>query len=147
MILEEKHQNAAKEIVQKHITKKNCNKCYGRGFIGFTTDKTIVPCEKCVDIEKAMEEWKQYVATDEALKEDFKELFEGDTPETGESTESEENAPAEVEVETKEEDHTKKEVVEKKVKTKKETTNAPTKPKNTGVPQKSTVRRSGRRSS
>jgi len=76
MILEEKHQKVAIAIVQKHRTKKSCPKCYDRGFIGFYADKTIIPCEKCVDIEKAMEDWKAYVAEDEQLKEHFHELFE-----------------------------------------------------------------------
>jgi hypothetical protein len=93
MILEEKHQKVAIEIVQRHRTKKTCNKCYDRGYIGFTPDKTIVPCEKCVDIEKAMEEWKNYVAQDEVLKEEYKELFEEEKtadetePETKENSE------------------------------------------------------------
>ena len=76
MILEEKHQQAAIEIVQKNRKKKSCNKCYDRGYIGFSADKTIVPCDKCVDIEKAYEDWKNYVSEDEKLKADFHELFE-----------------------------------------------------------------------
>jgi hypothetical protein len=91
MTLDEKHQKVAIEIVQRNRTRKSCNKCYDRGYIGFTTDKTIVPCEKCVDMEKAMEEWKVYVAQDEALKEDFKELFEEE--ETVEDAESTEDTP------------------------------------------------------
>ena len=82
MILDEKHQKIAIEIVQRNRKKKSCNKCYDRGYIGFTMDKTIIPCEKCVDIEAAMEEWKKYVAEDQVLKEEYKELFEEEeTPE------------------------------------------------------------------
>ena len=89
-MLEEKHQQTAIEIVQKHRTKKSCNKCYDRGYIGFSPDKTIIPCEKCVDMEKAYEEWKNYVAQDEQLKDDYKELFvEEETESTEESTETE----------------------------------------------------------
>ena len=96
MFLEEKHQLIAKEIVQKNRKKKSCNKCYDRGFVGFTNDKTIIPCEKCVDIDAAMEEWKNYVANDEELKEQFNDLFEeenvaegSDTEETSSETTSE----------------------------------------------------------
>lgn len=85
MILDEKHQKVAIEIVQKNRKKKSCNKCYDRAYIGFTTDKTIIPCDKCVNMEEALEEWKVYVSKDEALKEEFKELFEEDTEETAES--------------------------------------------------------------
>ncbi|MCL2063546.1 MAG: hypothetical protein FWG98_04150 [Candidatus Cloacimonetes bacterium] len=90
MILEEKHQLVAKEIIQRNRKKKSCNKCYDRGFIGFTTDKTIIPCEKCVEIDTAMEEWKRYVSGDEELKEQFNELFlDEDGEATSENDESE----------------------------------------------------------
>ena len=147
MLLDEKHQKVAIEIIQKHRTKKHCNKCYDRGYIGFTQEKTIVPCEKCVDIEKAMEEWKQYVAGDSALKEDFKELFEEETA-TEETPEVEATTTQSTEhKEHKEEKHGVKDIVEKKVKVKKETTTTTT-PKNKTTTQKAAVpRKSGRRSS
>jgi len=77
MMLDEKHKKVAIEIVQRNRKKKSCGKCYDRGYEGFSSaDNTIIPCSKCVDTEKAYEEWKAYVETDEQLKEDFKELFE-----------------------------------------------------------------------
>jgi len=77
MMLDEKHKKVAIEIVQRNRKKKFCGKCYDRGYEGFSSaDNTIIPCSKCVDTEKAYEEWKAYVETDEQLKEDFKELFE-----------------------------------------------------------------------
>jgi hypothetical protein len=47
-------------------------------------------------MEKAMEEWKAYVAQDEQLKEDFKELFEEEKEETTEeeTDQSKETKPA-----------------------------------------------------
>ena len=101
MILEEKHQQIVKEIIQRNRTKKTCNKCYDRGFIGFTTDKTIIPCEKCVDTDAAMEEWKKYVAGDESLKEHYKEFFDEDLPVEEESTEKPEEEKAEEKPEEK----------------------------------------------
>ena len=79
MMLDEKHKKVAIEIVQRNRTKKSCGRCYDRGYEGFSSaDNTIIPCSKCVDTEKAYEEWKVYVSADEQLKEDFKELFEED---------------------------------------------------------------------
>jgi ribosomal protein L37AE/L43A len=144
MLLEEKHQEVVKEILQKHRTRKSCNKCYDRGFTGWTAEKTLIPCEKCVDIEAAMAEWKEYVKADEALKEDFKELFEddsteGDTTDKPETTDSDTEAKPEI-VEVKDE-------VPAKPKKKKEAST--TKAKTTkAAPAKTTVpRRSGKRSS
>ena len=97
MILDEKHQKVAIEIVQKNRTKKSCNKCYDRGYIGFSQDKTVIPCEKCVDIEKAYNEWKQYVSQDEVLKENYKELFD----EEPKDDDSEEEKPTQTKVVTK----------------------------------------------
>ena len=80
MILEEKHHQIVKEIIQRNRKKKSCNKCYDRGFIGFTTEKSIIPCEKCVDTDAAMEEWKKYVAQDNELKEHYQEFFDEELP-------------------------------------------------------------------
>ena len=96
MMLDEKHKKVAIEIVQKNRTKKSCGRCYDRGYEGFSSaDNTIIPCSKCVDTEKAYEEWKVYVSADEQLKEDFKELFEED----------EKDEEEEVVEEKKDEDH------------------------------------------
>lgn len=80
MFLAEEHLDKAKEIVLKHRTKRSCKKCFDRGYVGVSTENTLVVCEKCVNIEAAMDEWKEYVKTDEQLMEDFKELFEEETP-------------------------------------------------------------------
>jgi len=95
MPLDEIHQKAVIEILQRHRTKKSCNKCYDRGYIGFSPDKTVVPCEKCVNIETAMAEWKEYVSKDEKLKEEFADLFVEDKPagDDGEHTDADGNRP------------------------------------------------------
>ena len=90
MIINEKQQQVAIDIIQKHRTKKSCKLCYNRGYLGFTPDKTLVPCDKCVDLEKAYAEWKEYVAGDPVLRAGFPELFEDD-----EKVETEETAEAE----------------------------------------------------
>jgi len=74
--LEEQHLEAAQEIAGKHRRKKSCDACYDRGWIGTTDQNLLVLCTRCVDMEAAMEEWKQYVSEHEELKEHFSELFE-----------------------------------------------------------------------
>ncbi len=80
-VLAEIHQNKAIEILQSNRKKKRCDVCYDRGFIGYTPEKQVIPCHRCVDDEKAMEEWKSYVAGVPELKEQYHELFEDDQEE------------------------------------------------------------------
>jgi hypothetical protein len=74
--LDEKHLDAAKKIAAKHRRKKSCDHCYDRGWIGVNDQNLLIICTKCVEMEKAMEEWKNYVSGHEELKEHFSELFE-----------------------------------------------------------------------
>ncbi len=76
--LDDVHLDKAKEIAVHNRKKKSCNVCYDRGYIGLTEQNMLYLCHKCVDIEKAMEEWKNYVADFPDLREYFKELFEND---------------------------------------------------------------------
>jgi hypothetical protein len=79
--LDDKHLEKAKEIALKNRKKKSCNKCYDRGYIGVTEENLLVICTKCVDIDKAMEDWKEYISDFPDLKEHFKELFEEENKE------------------------------------------------------------------
>ena len=93
MYLEEKHLERAKEIAAANRIKRTCNKCYDRGFIGTTPDNLLVVCTKCVDVEKAMNEWKEYIIENPELKEMFPEYFEEEEKEgenKSETTEKEE---------------------------------------------------------
>lgn len=83
--MEERHLEEAKKIASKNRKRKRCDNCYERGFIGLTPQNLLVPCTKCVDIDKLMEEWKAYVAQFPDLKEEFSDLWE----EEGEETEKE----------------------------------------------------------
>ena len=74
--LEEKHLEKAKEFAIRNRIKKRCNACYDRGYIGVTEENLLVPCQKCVDLEKAMEEWKNYISEIPELRDHFHELFE-----------------------------------------------------------------------
>ncbi len=70
----------AKEIALSNRRKKSCGECYDRGYIGTSEENLLILCQKCVDIDKAMEDWKEYVATVPELKDEFSDLFE-DEPE------------------------------------------------------------------
>ncbi len=83
--LEERHLEEAKKIALKNRKRKRFDNCYERGYIGLTQQNLLVPCTKCVDIDKLMEEWKAYVAQFPDLKEEFSDLWE----EEGEETEKE----------------------------------------------------------
>jgi len=74
--LDEKHLIAAQEIADRNRRKKRCDNCYDRGWIGITEQNMLVLCTRCIDMDKAMDEWKQYVVNHEDLKEHFAELFE-----------------------------------------------------------------------
>jgi len=74
--LDDIHLEAAKQIAGKHRRKKSCDQCYDRGWIGVSEQNLLVLCTKCVDMEAAMADWKQYVSEHEELKEHFSELFE-----------------------------------------------------------------------
>ena len=79
-ILDEKHLDAAKEIAKKNRNKKRCDDCYDRGWLGVSEQNLLVLCGRCVDMEAAMEDWKNYVSEHEELKEHFSELFEEPKP-------------------------------------------------------------------
>ena len=74
--LDEQHLEAARQIAEKHRKKKKCNECYDRGWIGTTEQNLLVLCTHCVEMDAAIEEWKEYVSGHEDLKEHFSELFE-----------------------------------------------------------------------
>jgi len=74
--LAEEHQKKAIEIINSHRTKKKCNVCYDRGYIGYTPENLVIPCHKCVDEEAIMKDWKDYVALIPELREFYHEMFE-----------------------------------------------------------------------
>lgn len=74
--LEDKHLEAAQAIAARNRIKKNCDNCYDRGWIGVSEQNMLVLCTRCVDMEKAIDGWKEYVNEHEELKEHFSELFE-----------------------------------------------------------------------
>jgi hypothetical protein len=73
--LDEKHLQKAKEFAVKSRKKKSCSKCYDRGYIGLTPENTLVLCNKCVDTEKALKYWKEYIKDIPLLKEYYSDLF------------------------------------------------------------------------
>jgi hypothetical protein len=74
--LAEEHLQKAKEFAVNSRKKKNCDKCYDRGYIGITPENTLVLCTKCVDSEKTLASWKEYVKDFPELREYYSDLFE-----------------------------------------------------------------------
>lgn len=87
--LAEEHLEAAQKIAVTNRKKKRCDECYDRGWIGLTDQNLLVLCTRCVDMEKAMNDWKEYVSGHEDLKEHFAELFEEKETETETGQETE----------------------------------------------------------
>jgi len=79
MKLAEVHLEKAKKIAIQNRKKSNCKICFGRGHVGTTLENTLVLCHKCVDMEKALSGWKNYVKEIPELKEQYSELFEEET--------------------------------------------------------------------
>jgi len=74
--LEEKHQEVAREIIEKHVLqryryKKVCKWCKGSRVSRITEEGVIIPCSRCVSIIPALEEWKEYCKGIKELKEKF----------------------------------------------------------------------------
>ncbi len=74
--LEDHHLEVAQKIAIQHRRKKRCDSCYDRGWIGITDQNMLVLCTRCIDMDAAMEEWKQYVSQHDDLKAHFSELFD-----------------------------------------------------------------------
>lgn len=75
--LSEKHQEVAKQIVKKHITKrylkKGCKECGLTGIKYITTENLVMPCN-CVNVFPAREEWAEYCKQFPELKKRFLEV-------------------------------------------------------------------------
>ncbi len=74
--LDDQHLEAAKKIAAEHRTKKNCDHCYERGWIGANEQNLLILCTRCVDSDAATQDWKDYILRYEDLKEHFADLFE-----------------------------------------------------------------------
>lgn len=74
--LDDTHLEAAQAIAAANRNKKSCDTCYDRGWIGVSEQNLLVLCTRCVDMDAAMAEWKEYVSQHEELKAHFSELFE-----------------------------------------------------------------------
>jgi len=85
--LPDAHLQAAKDMLPKHRKKKNCKKCYDRGYIGTTDDNMLVPCTQCVDGDALLKEWKEYVKKFPELVELYGDSLE-DKPEAAEGADA-----------------------------------------------------------
>ena len=72
--LSDAHLEEAKKIIARNIIKRNCNKCYSRGYTGINTiNNTISAICSCADRAKIFSEWKEYVQLFPELVEMYKE--------------------------------------------------------------------------
>ena len=93
--LNEEQQAKAKELLLSNRIKKSCNKCFDRGYDGILSDKSLLPCPKCVDEKAALKAWKEYALTVPELAEYYGDYFK-------EMEKEEEEAKAEAKAEAKE---------------------------------------------
>ena len=77
--LPDEHLDRARAMVLAHKKKKNCKKCYDRGYAGVTEENMLVPCSRCVDEKALMAEWRAYVKTHPALVELYGDSLDEET--------------------------------------------------------------------
>ena len=66
----------AREMVAKHKAKKNCKRCYDRGFLGVDQHNLLIPCPKCVAGDTLLVEWRQFVRDTPELAQLYGTYFE-----------------------------------------------------------------------
>ncbi len=77
----------AREMVAKHKAKKNCKRCYDRGYLGVDQHNLLIPCPKCVAADALIGEWRQFVRDTPELFQLYGTYFEE------EETDAPEQAP------------------------------------------------------
>lgn len=66
----------ARKMAAKHKAKKNCKRCYDRGYLGVDQHNLLLPCPKCVAGEALLEEWRQFVRDTPELSQLYGDYFE-----------------------------------------------------------------------
>ena len=66
----------AREMVAKHRPKKNCKRCYDRGYLGVDQHNLLIPCPKCVTGDALLAEWRQFVRDTPELFQLYGDYFE-----------------------------------------------------------------------
>lgn len=66
----------AREMVAKHKNKKNCKRCYDRGYLGVDQNNLLIPCSKCVAGDALIEEWRQFVRDTPELSQLYGDYFD-----------------------------------------------------------------------
>jgi hypothetical protein len=74
--LADEHLAEAKKMIGKHKKKKNCKKCFDRGYVGVNEENMLIPCLHCMDSKALFAEWKQYVDARPDLKEIYGDSLE-----------------------------------------------------------------------
>lgn len=85
--LPDQYLGRAKGMILKHRRRKSCKTCFDRGYLGVNQDNMLVPCNKCVDDDALMQEWKAYVTATPELEELYGEYYTSDESEREEEGE------------------------------------------------------------
>ncbi len=82
--LPDEYLEKAREMVARHKNKKNCKRCYDRGYLGVDQNNLLVPCAKCVAADALLAEWRQFVRDTPELHELYGDYFEEEEKEQSE---------------------------------------------------------------
>lgn len=84
----------AREMAAKHKAKKNCKRCYDRGYLGVDQHNLLIPCAKCVAGDALIQEWRQFVRDTPELFELYGTYFEEEEKEVEAKEHEHPSAPA-----------------------------------------------------
>lgn len=74
--LPDQYLEKAREMVARHKAKKNCKRCYDRGWLGVDQHNLLIPCAKCVAGDALLAEWRQFVRDTPELSQLYGDYFE-----------------------------------------------------------------------
>lgn len=83
--LPDQYLEKAREMAAKHKAKKNCKRCYDRGYLGVDQHNLLIPCPKCVAGDALIGEWRQFVRDTPELFQLYGTYFDEEEKEAGES--------------------------------------------------------------
>ena len=74
--LPDQYLEKAREMAARHRAKKNCKRCYDRGWLGVDQHNLLIPCAKCVAGDELIAEWRQFVRDTPELFQLYGDYFE-----------------------------------------------------------------------
>lgn len=74
--LPDEYLEKAREMAARHKNKKNCKRCYDRGYLGVDQNNLLIPCTKCVADDALLAQWRQFVRDTPELHQLYGDYFE-----------------------------------------------------------------------